>query len=350
MMPGARVIVISDTHLGRPEGSAGSPEALRPLWRDADELVVAGDLAELSDARYRVTAARAVCRMQDLCDADGVRLTFISGNHDALLTDVRQVERSNGAVYVTHGDVFHPAISPWSSHAEELAAWNRKALLMLSHRERRSALGRLAAAQFAAMRRAGLPDPAGPRRVVEPETKAWLGNRGIDLTPEIVQQVRRAAVAMWCWNSLPKRAASFMAEHAPTARCLVFGHMHRAGTWRLGDRLIVNTGSYGFPGKPRAVRIVEGERLEVWPVIRSAGGTCCFGNRPSATLELDDLPEAAAAPIDAAGPPVPPASGAEPGGEDAPGIDVPASVASAPADDAAATARPGGAGRSIEAA
>ena len=60
-----RIVIISDTHMGRPNAPVASPDQLRPLWRDASRLIVNGDLAEINDARYRANAARQVCRLQD---------------------------------------------------------------------------------------------------------------------------------------------------------------------------------------------------------------------------------------------------------------------------------------------
>ncbi|MFK7961277.1 MAG: metallophosphoesterase family protein [Phycisphaerales bacterium] len=272
-MPG-RTIIISDTHLGRSRGSAGTPEQLRPLWAGANRLIVNGDLAELGDPHARARAARMVCRLQDLCDADGVELLVISGNHDPLLTDVRDMDLCDGSIYLTHGDVLHPAISPWTTHAAELEHWNRRALAMLSKQAKAGAKSdaesRLAAAQHAAhavaishaddaderarTRRADAPDERSPSR-----------------RQRLTRQARTAAVAMWSWHTLPRRAAEFMIEFRPQARFFVFGHMHRQGIWRFGERVVINTGSYGLPGKPRAV-VLKGDRLAVHAIQRTNDG------------------------------------------------------------------------------
>ena len=68
-----RIVILSDTHLDRP-GAAQSADTLRPLWTDADELIINGDLAERHDASYRAAPSQLVLRLQDLC--------VLSGNHD----------------------------------------------------------------------------------------------------------------------------------------------------------------------------------------------------------------------------------------------------------------------------
>lgn len=263
----ARTVIISDTHLGTPDGPVATPESLRPLWQDADRLIVNGDLAELQHPHFRANAARQVCRMQDLCEVDGVELVLVSGNHDSLVTDVRHLELADGLVYVTHGDVLHPAISPWSDHAPELEKLQRRALRLLGT-SAASHIERLAAAQHASS--ASAHDPEAD--------DAASGDERTNRARRLVSLARRAAVAMWSWRTLPRTAAAYMMEHAPEARFFVFGHMHRAGTWDLGERVIINTGCYGFPSRPRAV-VIDDEQLAVLPVQPAGGNVWCLGRQ-----------------------------------------------------------------------
>src|SRR5262249_30595351 len=73
---------------------------------------------------------------------------------------------------------------------------------------------------------------------------------------------------LWYWRRFPSLAATFVAEHASTARFAVLGHTHHAGIWRFPNVTIINTGSYGFPGKPWAVMIDENRVLSVSAVKR----------------------------------------------------------------------------------
>ena len=274
-----RIVIISDTHMGRPNAPVASPDQLRPLWRDASRLIVNGDLAEINDVRYRANAARQVCRLQDLCDSDGVDLTLISGNHDPLLTDQRFVTLMDGQLYATHGDVLHPSISPWSTHAEELAHFNRRALAMLRSPARASEIGRLAASQYASFAswddRHAAPEDNESAEATEPPAAPSAAEKG----RRLVDLARRAAVTLWCWHTLPRRAAQFMLEYAPESRFFIFGHIHRAGIWTLKERVIINTGCYGFPSRPRAV-VIEDDQVSVVPVQQSSDGSWCMANRP----------------------------------------------------------------------
>lgn len=266
-----RVVIISDTHFGA-ERSAGSPEQLRPLWAEAEELVINGDVAELQDPSRRVRAARLVTRLQELCQADGVRLTLISGNHDPLLTDERHLEFADGAVFVTHGDVLHPAISPWSSSAEDIRRFNVDALGALDEQERTDILGKLSAAQHAAA-------TATSRR------RSGFGGGAVRHSLDLA---RRCAAILYYWHVMPKLAADFAAEHAPHARFFVFGHMHRPGTWTIRGVHVINTGCYGQPRLAPYAVIVDDETVTVRSVHQASDGSYSFGRGQVARWVIAD--------------------------------------------------------------
>ena len=89
-MPG-RIVILSDTHLGRPSCGAQSARALRPLWQGASHLIVNGDVAEIHHPRHWGEAARETMHLLDLCEEDSVALTLLSGNHDPFISEVRHL-------------------------------------------------------------------------------------------------------------------------------------------------------------------------------------------------------------------------------------------------------------------
>src|SRR4051812_2337227 len=109
---GERYIILSDLHLGKDPGRL-RPGMLRGIWRRGDHLIINGDLAEVHDPRYQVEARRLTLELQEICEADGVTLTLLAGNHDPGLSDRRHLFLHGGDVLVTHGDAVTPSVAPW---------------------------------------------------------------------------------------------------------------------------------------------------------------------------------------------------------------------------------------------
>ena len=274
-----RIVILSDLHLSTPGRGAGSAEALRPLWRGASELILNGDVAEIAHHQLRVPAARQVVRLLQLAEEDGVKVTFLSGNHDPLLTDRRYLRLAQREVFVTHGDILHPAISPWTDHAKALQRFHADAILSLDPAKAREMDHQLAACQHASVqqweyetRHAHDPAEAQPRR-----RSVWHHPRLRKLNRHAAR-ASMMAKALYYWYTIPRRAMGFAQRFAPESRFFVFGHIHRAGIWvdrsaaaPKGGRVIINTGAYQTPRNPRAV-VLEGHRLSVHRVIYDQTG------------------------------------------------------------------------------
>lgn len=264
-----RVVIISDTHFGRPHAAARSAVALRPVWRGASQLIINGDVAEVHHPKHWSKAARMTLQLHDCCEADDVKLTLISGNHDPYISDIRHYWLASMQVLVTHGDVLHPAVAPWSPVAGRIKqayqfAYDAAVDGTRSHLERR-----LQAAQHAAAN-------------VEIENMAREAGRssifGMLVRPWAIARV------LWYWRTFPRLAAKFMNDHAPDSRFAVIGHTHFPGVWHVSQRVIINTGSFGFPGSPLAV-VVEPGSLTVWP-IEYKNEEYRLAAKPKASFEL----------------------------------------------------------------
>lgn len=256
-----RTLILSDLHLGRgaDEGAARSAvAALAPLWADVDQLVLNGDSAEIHHPRMWGRAARAVLELIDRCDTDGVDLTILSGNHDPWLSDVRHLSLAGGSILVTHGDVMHPAVAPWSPAAGRMRRAFDQAVARLPQEIGDRLEGRLVAAQHASF--AEWEDEAALRSEASRSTVV-----NMLLRPWSFLQV------LHYWSVFPRLAAAFAAEHAPDARVVVTGHTHRPGAWRVGGRLVLNTGSFVAPTRPRAV-LVEERTVSLHRIVRGAAG------------------------------------------------------------------------------
>jgi len=270
-----RIVILSDTHMGRADALVRSPEDLAPLWRGVDSLVINGDVAEVHDPRYRVKAAGQVLELHDLCERDGVDLTLLSGNHDPYISDTRHLLLADGAVFVTHGDALHPSIAPWCPSAVKVRQSYDNAMATLQPEERDTLAARLSVTQHAAQQH-------------------WIEFEEAIQRSTLQQLVRRPWMAfevLWYWHSIPQLAKRFAEDHAPHARFFIFGHTHHQGVWQRGDLTIINTGSFGFPGKPRAV-VIENGRLRVYKICRR-GEVFDYADAPLAEYELDAAQQSA---------------------------------------------------------
>ena len=256
-------LIVSDLHLGQP-GRSPDAGAFAPLFAGFERVVVNGDAAEVQVPELRVAAARQLERLRGVAEAAGAELVLIAGNHDAFLTDRRRLSLLGGRVLVTHGDVLHPAIAPWSSGAAEmrrdtaarLAAWREATVRSRDAEPDADTLLEIARhvshGEFLRLRRGEVASPL--RRVL------WWS-----------VHPRRFLSVLHYWRTVPARAAAFAELAQPEAEVVVIGHSHRAGVWRVGGRTVLNTGSYPWPGKPHAV-VVRSGGLAFHRVVEGAGG------------------------------------------------------------------------------
>ncbi len=245
-----RTVILSDTHLGRPHAAVSDAAQLRPLWQGADRLIVNGDVAEVHHPRHWSAAACQVLKLYDLCEQDGVELVLLSGNHDPYLSDIRHIHLADGAVFVTHGDVLHPAIAPWSPAAGRMREAHDEAIARLDPPSRGTLEARLSAAQHAS-----LAEWQNLRHEAEQST-----------IPNMLIRPWAIARVLAYWRKIPRLAADFLVQHAPAAQFIIIGHTHRPGVWPVGARTVINTGSFGFPGTPRAV-VLQDTSMTIWRLI-----------------------------------------------------------------------------------
>ncbi|MFN3168593.1 MAG: metallophosphoesterase family protein [Phycisphaeraceae bacterium] len=245
-------LIISDTHLGRP-GKA-TADMLRPVWQGVDELVINGDAAEVQIPWLRAGAVRELDRLDDLTRRDGVRLTLVSGNHDAYLTDRRCLELAGGEVLVMHGDALHPAVAPWTRSAKAMEKLTARALADADPDERDTLRTRLAVAQH-----------VGHSEFLEEYVLSSRGEGGLWHAVRRPWEVPRV---MAYWRREPGLAVRFIERYTPRTQVLILGHSHRAGVWRRGGRTIINTGAFTFPGRPWCA-VVSDDTLRVERLVKT---------------------------------------------------------------------------------
>jgi predicted phosphodiesterase len=224
----AVIAILSDLHLGLK--AAPSPAAIAPLLEGVDELILNGDAAECASARYAAAGKDALEDLARRARSAGAALVRIEGNHDPGTGELL-VRRAEGAVLVTHGHAFHPAIAPWSPVAADRRG--------MGARERQDEHARPPVAVLRGM--LGRP---------------WS-------LPMVIGY----------WRIFPELSARFAelasAPGAPV-RAVVSGHSHRAGAWFVRRTLVLNTGSFTFPGQPHMATVDAGE-VALVPLVRQRG-------------------------------------------------------------------------------
>lgn len=244
------VLVISDLHLGR-TGMTETAEELAPLIDAASTLVINGDVAELHVRTWAKEATRELDRLRERCRRSGTRLVVLAGNHDPEITERRHLILSRGELLITHGDVVHEALAPWSDAAEIIRARHREVLDALAPSEQNDLANLFRACREAA----------------KAECEA-LGDLGPPTTPlgALAKPWKLFAIIRFWWSHA-RKLDRFATAHAPTSRVVLVGHSHRAGVQRIGRRTIVNTGCFGVPGPALGV-ILGPDGLEVRRIIR----------------------------------------------------------------------------------
>ncbi|HWB18953.1 MAG TPA: metallophosphoesterase family protein [Phycisphaerales bacterium] len=249
-----RTLIISDLHLGRPRCAAPSARSLQPLWRDCTDVIVNGDAAELHHPKRWARAAREILHLHDLCEKDNVNLTLLAGNHDPHISETRHLLLAGDSIFITHGDVFHPAIAPWSPNAARIRELHDEYLHTIPHQLRNDLETHLNVAQSASLAH-------------------WKELR----TQAIHSSLRNMLIRPWCvplvlwyWKKFPAYAATFAKTHAPSAKFVILGHTHRASISTHDDITVINTGSFGFPGLPRGV-LLDQHSLAVHPITYCKG-------------------------------------------------------------------------------
>lgn len=239
-----RTLILSDLHLGRP-GGAGRADAFEPLLADFDRVIVNGDIAELHHVAYRADAELELARFRDICLTRGIKLDLIAGNHDPFVSEVRSITLAEGAIYITHGDAFHPAVAPWSPHASVMRAAFEQALSATPPGVADDA------ARFRAAREAAIA-----------EWRVMGDGAHVSTLGSMMAHPTRVLAVLRYWSSFATLSAKWADRYAPQAGTVIVGHSHRAFHTSVDGRHVVNTGSYGFPGRPHAV-VLEGTTVRM---------------------------------------------------------------------------------------
>ena len=261
-----QTVVLSDLHLGRP-GGASRAAAFERIIGACDRLIITGDAAELHHARFQNDAQRELDVLRDLCATRGVRLDFIAGNHDPFISEYRALTLADGAIYITHGDAFHPAVAPWSPYAASMRATFEATLAATA---------------------AGTPEDCAlfqaAREAAISEWRVMGSGAHVSTISNMAVRPHRVLSVLAYWSRYSKLAARWAARFSPRAATVIVGHSHRASISHLEGRCIVNTGAYGFPGVPHAI-VIDGSTVKMCR-IEQAGAYYQIATKPRAEWKI----------------------------------------------------------------
>lgn len=243
------VRVFSDLHLGHPGSRIEAAAELRPLIEGARTVVFNGDTREMRAGRYIPAAERMQEDLTGILDELGVAAHYLTGNHDTEITDVHHLDLCGGRVLVTHGDALFPEVSPWSCATRE----GRERLLAEYDRLEAELEDESLEAKLLLTREMCKLTPVFNRK----SKQGAFGNFRTILNAG--WPPRRAWHVLRTWLTHHRMAAQFCGRYRPEAKFFVMGHTHLPGVWKVGERVVINTGGFISFGGARLVELEAGE-------------------------------------------------------------------------------------------
>ena len=243
---------LSDLHLGHDMCTLRRAGDLWPLIDGAGTLVLNGDTTEDHAPGFHQKSQDMLGELAALCTRAGAEIVCVNGNHDPDVWPHDWLDLAGGKLFVTHGHVLLRLISPWS-----------RKIVMCRHDLERiyqdySAVQlKEMTIRFEIARRCSLAMPPSETR----QRSRSLPARVALFLREIWPPTRPWEV-LKVWARLPHLANAFAQEFRPESKVVLFGHTHRAATWRRGGRLLVNTGGFVTFARPLIAEL-NGGRFSV---------------------------------------------------------------------------------------
>ncbi|MBY0589012.1 metallophosphoesterase family protein [bacterium] len=225
------LVVLSDLHLGHPASFIRDPAEVMPLLGSAKTAIFNGDTFEQLHFGRRDRAKQMLRRLMELCSDRGVQPILLSGNHDPMASSLHYLDLFDGKVLLTHGDILHEAVAPWSREAPAVLG-ERKRLLKTRPFEAELDDQTLLHKQSEMV--AALYDH---------DVAQGLAAQGY-MIGKFLAKPWRVFIALHYWSRAVHYARVFVQRYRPAARLFLFGHTHRPGVWSQKDLTVVNTGSF----------------------------------------------------------------------------------------------------------
>lgn len=260
------VRVLSDLHLGHPGCRIDDVAQLAPLIDGAATVIFNGDTSEERSERFIEKGRLMFGQVKALCSQLGATPVFTTGNHDPHSPPQHAIDLCDGKIFITHGDVIFPSVSPWSKfHASALEAMRRihaehtaeelQDLETLLHINKRI---------------------SAEMEVRQPKAAPGLWGKARTLLNEIWPPTRPARI-LQTWATAHQTAFTFFKKHRTGAEIIIIGHTHRPYQRSTDGQTILNTGAYLAMSK---ATLVEIDKLQVTTsqVVKNRDNTFQKGN------------------------------------------------------------------------
>ncbi|HEW79521.1 MAG TPA: hypothetical protein ENH34_06140 [Phycisphaerales bacterium] len=247
------VVIISDVHVKSTNGWKGQIDGLRRLWAAAGTVVFNGDTVGVREASDGTSAEKILTYISEQCAKDGAEAVFLAGNSDYFLDVAKHLLLAEGRILITHGDAIFPEMSPWWDEAHLYLAARDSALRKMPQELRSTLEGQLASARKATAELA-------KGNSCENNNSSFTGRIKKKLQSWLAKPRKGWAIAQ-TWKTMPSMAAKFTAQYADGVKFIIIGHTHRAGVWRVADKIVVNTGSFAGFGQPVIAHFTDGKLL-----------------------------------------------------------------------------------------
>ncbi len=250
-VPAELTRIFSDIHYGDRASRVKSLAQLRPLLDGVAHLVLNGDTFDTRPSPAPAVTAQQRAEVLAFFPAHVARVTWLTGNHDPDFTPHHTLDLAGGQLFVTHGDILHDDIVPWSQDAPTIRPQIAAGLAALPAAERTEL-----AARFAIWRHVATAIPQ--RHQAEPHgPRYWF-----HFARDTVWPPTRIWTVLRAWRAEPERAAAFARAHRPQARFIALGHTHRVHVTRAANGVtVINTGAFCRPSEPAAIDLTPGRLI-----------------------------------------------------------------------------------------
>ena len=250
--------ILSDLHLAHPGSRISDPQQIAPLLDGVGAVVFNGDTIEERMKRFSALGSQHLETLRTMCKERDLDVHLIRGNHAPYTPPLGSLDLCGGQVFVTHGDVIYPDVSPWSRSV----ASARAALEQIEKDyppdyrddlEQSLEVSRRVTMEMQVCRpskRAGL---AGKLKTVL--SQAWPPTRPLTI------------LKVWTGAA---RAAETLSRYRPEAKVFLVGHTHRTFIHRRAGRVFVNTGAFLPMSSAWAVDILDAQ-VQVREIRERAG-------------------------------------------------------------------------------